>query len=136
MTIADDCTPKDCLEIVSAEIGENAILLSKNLPKDNDTQEELAKKYAKIERYINQIRDYAKEGLKARRYGSDSVAVILTTSAKHRDLQDFSEEEKSTQVTITGPDGKSFQADMECLDRACKLAEDPATVRKILGEGE
>ena len=28
----------------------------------------------------------------------------------------------------------SFQTDMECLDRAAKLAEDPAALKRALGE--
>lgn len=133
MTLADDCTPVDCIEIVSGEITENVVLLSKNLPKDNDTMEELAQKYSKIEYYLNKIREYTKEGLKARRYGSDFVAQNLTINQKHRSLSDFEKEDSTVEVSING--GSTVKTTMAGFERAAKLAQDPDAVNRIL-DGE
>jgi hypothetical protein len=136
MSLADDLPPEACLEACTETIEGNLVAISKNLPDVDDSQEDLARKYTILGKCLRSIKEYTKEALKAAQIGSDSCAYNLMEAGKHRSLQDFSEEEKSTQVTITGPDGKSFQTDMGCLDRAAKLAEDPAAIRKILNEGE
>ena len=135
MTLADDISPEKCLEACIGTIEENFVSASENLPDVDDSQEDLARKYTILGKCLRSIKEYTKEALKAAQIGSDSCAFNLMEAGKHRSLHDFSKEEKSTQVTITGPDGKSFQTDMGCLDRAAKLAEDPEAVRKILGEG-
>jgi hypothetical protein len=89
MSLADDCLPVDCLEIVAKQISESAMILNANLPTGADVNESLAKKYATIEFALETIREYAKEGLKSRKIGSASIAFDFSQAAKHRTLEEF-----------------------------------------------
>jgi hypothetical protein len=98
MTLADDCPPEDCLEIVAKQISESAMILNANLPTGADVNESLAKKYAVIEDALETIRTYAKEGLKSRKIGSASIAFDFSQASKHKPLNEFAAVQEMKQL--------------------------------------
>lgn len=107
MSFADDVSPVDCLEACQETIQSNLLALTANLPSEDDALKVQAEKYAICEKALLGILDWAKEGLKARKYGSMHVATQLMGQRTHKTLDQFeapiklSEDEKDAEVTMT-----------------------------------
>jgi hypothetical protein len=135
MTLADDCLPADCLEIVAKTIEENAVVLSKNLPGVNDTSTDLARKYAVIENSLEEIRKYTREGLKARKKGSVAIAYDFNHASKHKTLNEFSDEEKDAKVSISVNGEKPVETTMSRFSRLSEAVQkDPSIVDRVIGK--
>jgi len=130
-----EAEPVEGLELAHSMIAEAAATLKRNLPDWSDTPQEKAEKFVICESCLAQIKEFAGNGLKARGQGSLEVAEDLLKGQVNHNLQEFSENEGKTQVTITH-DGKSVTTTpekMEALTRA--IGNDPR-IQKIIAEGE
>lgn len=95
--------------------------LSKNLPDQFDTPEELAEKFTICESALAQIKEYASAGLKARGRGSLDVAEDLLKGQANHSLEDFADD-KDTKITIEH-EGESVTVTPQQLSQAVNELE-------------
>jgi hypothetical protein len=89
MSIADDIDPVECLELAARTISGNVTIAIKNVPEEEDTPEQRAKKLIKYEEAIESILSWAKEGRKARKYAASGLSFVLMTQEKNRQIDQY-----------------------------------------------
>jgi predicted nucleic-acid-binding protein len=106
--------------------------LAGNMPKHEDSASERSSKIHICESALLQIVEYAKAGLAARRLGSQEVAEKILRDKAQKSMVEF--DDAAIEISVNG--GSTVKTTMAGFERAAKLAEDPAMVRRILDEGE
>ena len=91
MSLADDMMSEDCIEACAETIEENLKAALANMPDQNDSPQDAAKKYTILGKCFRAIRTYTKEALKATQTGQDSAAFLLLESKKHKPLSEFAD---------------------------------------------
>ncbi|MCK9569592.1 hypothetical protein M0R72_11685 [Candidatus Pacearchaeota archaeon] len=112
MSLADDMAPEDCIEACAETIEENLKAVLANMPDQNDSPQDAAKKYTILGKCFRAIRNYTKEALKATQMGQDSAAFLLLENKKHRPLDEFAD---TVEISIDG--GSKVKTTLQNFER-------------------
>lgn len=131
MTLADELPPSDCIEKVAEKLEEHTSIILKNLPESSESPKTRLEKWSIVEQALLEIKEYTKEGLKARLIGSLYAVDDLRAGSMQSTLPDSDED--STRCTITGPDGIEHETSVEQMEAVTEgiKRKDPKIMKKL-----